>query len=290
MKNKRRILTYFLLAALVVSMDFAKPVKAAGVPKTRAHAYYVLDADTGKKIVSSRANKKIYPASTVKLLTALTVLEHTTQDYKITYTKKIRKQIPYDAAALNLKTGRVYTVKQYLHMLLMVSDAGSAIALSVGTAGSMDQFVEWMNDKAQELGMKDSHFDNPIGLDVGSGYKNTYTTAADFAKVSKAAMENATIRNIVAKRKYKVSPVGVNKSFKIKNTNAFYFRYKKMVKGKSYKIIGSKTGTTKAAGHALVATAVDEDGHEVIVCFYGNGGYERMYKDIRKLFDYAYSL
>ena len=163
------------------------------------------------------------------------------------------------------------------------------LALAEGTAGNVETFVEYMNDKAEELGMKHSHFDNPVGLDKGSGYNGTYTTAADFIKVSKAAMENPLIAKIVAKHKYKVQPIGVNKSFVIKNTNAFYGTYKKLVRNRKYKIIGSKTGTTRAAGHCLVATAVDEEGNTVICAFYGNGGYERLYKDIRKLLDYAFA-
>lgn len=289
MKNTKRLLAFLLVFSVFATLLPTQMAQAAGKPKTQAHAYYMIDAASGKKLLSKSANKKIYPASTVKLLTALTVLEHSSTSKQIVYTKKIRKKIPGDAAALNLRTGRTYTVEQYLHMLLIVSDAGSAIALAVGTAGSRKQFVQWMNEKAKALGMTHSSFDNPVGLDVGSGYNKTYTTAADFMKVSKAAMENSVIRRIVAKHKYRVSPVGVKKSFVIKNTNAFYFSYKKLVKNKKYTIIGSKTGTTKAAGHCLVATAVDEKGHEVICAFYGKGSYEQLYKDVRKLFDYAFA-
>lgn len=278
-----------LLLSIMLAAMPSVSAKAAVKPKTMAHAYYVMDAKSGEKILSDRANKKIYPASTVKLLTALTVLDYADVNQTIKFTRKLQKKIPSDASALNLKTGRRYTVKQYLNMLLIVSDAGSALALAEGTAGNVETFVEYMNDKAEELGMKHSHFDNPVGLDKGSGYNGTYTTAADFIKVSKAAMENPLIAKIVAKHKYKVQPIGVNKSFVIKNTNAFYGTYKKLVRNRKYKIIGSKTGTTRAAGHCLVATAVDEEGNTVICAFYGNGGYERLYKDIRKLLDYAFA-
>lgn len=278
-----------LLLSIMLAAMPSVGAKAAAKPKTMAHAYYVMDAKSGEKILSDRANKKIYPASTVKLLTALTVLDYADVNQTIKFTRKLQKKIPSDASALNLKTGRRYTVKQYLNMLLIVSDAGSALALAEGTAGNVETFVEYMNDKAEELGMKHSHFDNPVGLDKGSGYNGTYTTAADFIKVSKAAMENPLIAKIVAKHKYKVQPIGVNKSFVIKNTNAFYGTYKKLVRNRKYKIIGSKTGTTRAAGHCLVATAVDEEGNTVICAFYGNGGYERLYKDIRKLLDYAFA-
>ena len=289
MKYTRKIISYLLILAICSAGMAPQNAQAQTRPKTRAHAYYMMDVGSGKKILGKNVNEKIYPASTVKLMTALVVLEHASESKQLTYTKKLKKMIPSDAAALNLRTGRTYTVKQYLHMLLIVSDAASATTLAVGTAGSMEQFVAWMNEKAAALGMEHSSFDNPIGLDKGSGYPKTYTTAADFIKISKAAMENQTIRSIVAKKKYRVSPVGVKKSFVIKNTNAFYSTYKKMVKGKTYRIIGSKTGTTRAAGHALVATATDDQGHEVICAFYGKGTHEQLYRDVRKLLDYAFA-
>lgn len=289
MKHTRKLIPYLLIIALLLGGFLPQPVQAeTDKPKTQAHAYYMVDAGSGKKILSQNANKKIYPASTVKLMTALVALEHARTTQEIKYTKKLSKMIPSDAAALNLRTGRTYNVRQYLHMLLMVSDAAAATALSVGIAGSQEQFVKWMNEKAVALGMTKTSFDNPIGLDIGSGYHKTYTTASDFSKISRAAMENKTIRAIVAKHKYKVQPIGVKKSFVIQNTNAFYFAYKKMVKGAKYEIIGSKTGTTRAAGHALVATARDEEGHEVICAFYGKGTHERLYQDVKKLFDYAF--
>lgn len=289
MKNTKRLLAFVLAVAVMLGNVPGREVQAKSRPKTKAHAYYMYDITKGEKILSKDANKRIYPASTVKLLTALTVLDHASTQQKIVYTKKIRKKVPGDASSLNLRTERTYTVEQYLHMLLIVSDASSATALAIGTAGSRKRFVGWMNEKAQSLGMTNSSFDNPIGLDVGSGYNKTYTTAADFMKASRAAMDNEVISKIVAKKKYRVSPVGVKKSFVIKNTNAFYFKFKKLVKNKKYMIIGSKTGTTRAAGHCLVATAVDDRGHKVICAFYGKGSYERLYKDVKKLFDYAYA-
>ncbi len=289
MKRGKRLLICLLVTAIMASTLPCQGAQAKKRPKTMAHAYYMIDADTGEKILSRHAKKRIYPASTAKLLTALTVLDHASTGKKIVYTKKIRKKVPGDASALNLRTGRTYTVRQYLHMLLIVSDASSAMALAIGTAGNKKRFVTWMNMKARALGMTHSRFDNPIGLDVGSGYGKTYTTAADFIRASMAAMKNDVIAAIVAKHRYRVSPVGVKKSFMIKNTNAFYFGYKVLVKNKKYKIIGSKTGTTRSAGHCLVATAVDARGRKVICAFFGKGSYERLYRDVRKLFDYAYA-
>ena len=125
-KLKKQIV-YVLIMALVLSLTPNIKVRAQkAIPKTKAHAYYMIDAATGEMLLSKNANKKIYPASTVKLLTALVALEHAEETMEIKYTKKLGKGIPSDAAALNLRTGRTYNVNQYLHMLLMVYDAVSA--------------------------------------------------------------------------------------------------------------------------------------------------------------------
>lgn len=139
-----------------------------------------------------------------------------------------------------------------------------------------------MNKKAKKLGLTHTSFDNPIGLDIGSDFHKTYTTANDFAILGRVAMSNGTIRRIVSKGKYKI-----NKS-RIKNTNLFYDRFS-LSEDSKYKIIGTKTGTTRAAGKVLIATAVDEKGHEVICAFFGNSTSEALYQDIKKLFDFTFS-
>lgn len=208
MKNTRKCIVFLLVLSMLTTIVPTAKAQAAAKPKTTsASILHDRCLEVGKKILFELMRTKGYiRQAQLKLLTALTVLEYSGTDEEIKYTKKIRRMVPSDASALNLKTGRTYTVEQYLHMLLIVSDAGSAVALAQGTAGSQKDFVVWMNEKAKALGMMHSHFDNPIGLDKGSGYYGTYTTAADFIKVSKAAMENPVIKRIVAKHKYRVQP------------------------------------------------------------------------------------
>ncbi len=290
MKYLKRTLSYLLLLTMICASVPVASVQAKGVrPVTQSRSYYVMDATTGSAIAGKNVKKRIYPASTVKLMTAMVALEHADTADVITYTKAMKKQVPYDASAINLRTGRSYTVEQYIYMLLMKSDADSAIALAVGISGSYDRFVQWMNNKARKLGMNKSHFDNPMGLDKGSGYAHTYTTASDFAKMARAAMQNKTIRKVVKTKRYRIRPIGVKNSFVMINTNAFYSVYKKMVKKADYKIIGSKTGTTNAAGHTLIATARNSKGKEIIVVFFGKSSHEQLYRDVKKLFDYAYA-
>lgn len=262
------------------------PTASAAVPSVQAKAYVVMDANSGGVIYKKSMNKKIYPASTVKLMTAIVALENADLDKKITFTKKLRKMIPSDASKLGLKAGTTYSVRQYLNMMLIASDADSATALASGTAGTYENFITLMNDTAKRYGMDRTSFDNPSGLDTGNGFKKTYTTAYDFAILARHAMSYETIRNIVSKNTYNVPARKGKPSFKIKNTNGFYSTYK--LKGKKYSIIGSKTGTTRAAGRVLIATARDESGNELICAYFGGNTSDNLYNGIEKLLDYAY--
>ena len=134
--------------------------------------------------------------------------------------------------------------------------------------------------------MTKTSFDNPMGLDIGNGYKKMYTSAYDYAVLARHAMSYEIIRNIVAKSTYTVPARKGKPSFKIKNTNGFYSAYK--LKNKKYKIIGSKTGTTSAAGHVLIATARDSAGHELICAYFGGNSSANLYNGIEKLLDYTY--
>lgn len=244
-----------------------------------------MDANNGKVLFSQNAAKKIYPASTVKIMTALVVLSECKTTQKIKVTSQMLKQVPSDASDIDLKAGSTYTVSTLLHMLLLPSAADAAMVLSIGTCGSEKKFVKKMNAMAKKLGLSKTNFDNTIGLDTGNGYYHTYTTARDFAKMTRYAMANEVIRKIVAKASYKVPKSKNKKAFRIYNTNPFY----RLDDRKSlYTVIGTKTGTTRAAGSVLIATAKDQDGHEVICAFFGNYGSTQRTKDIKKLLNYTF--
>lgn len=280
------VIATFITGLLPGSISNQVPSAKAAVPSVQAKAYVVMDANSGKVIYKKSMNKKIYPASTVKLMTAIVALENADLDKKITFTKKLRKMVPPDASKLGLKAGTTYSVRQYLNMMLIASDADSATALASGTAGTYERFITLMNDTARSYGMDKTSFDNPSGLDTGNGYTKTYTTAYDFAILARHAMSYEIIRNIVSKNTYNVPARKGKPSFKIKNTNGFYSTYK--LKGKKYSIIGSKTGTTHAAGRVLIATARDESGHELICAYFGGNTSDNLYNGIEKLLDYAY--
>lgn len=292
MWDKFKKLTVVMLIAAFISGTVPESIlpqaayASAAVPQVQASAYVVMDANSGDVLYKKSMNKKIYPASTVKLMTAIVAIENTDLDKRVVFTKNMRKKVPSDASKLDLKPGTAYTVKQYLNMLLIGSDADSAMALASGAGISYNKFISLMNSTAKSYGMSKTSFDNPMGLDTGNGYNKMYTSAYDFAVMARHAMSYELIRNIVAKSTYTVPARKGKPSFKVKNSNGFYSTYK--LKNKDYKIIGSKTGTTRAAGRVLIATARDEEGHELICAYFGGNSSEALYNGIEKLLDYTF--
>jgi len=281
------LIAAFITAGIPGSIFLQEPaVASAAVPSVQAKAYVVMDANSGNILYKKDMDKKIYPASTVKLMTAIVAVNNASLGKNITFTQNMRNRVPADASKLGLKVGTSYTVKQYLHMMLIASDADSAVALASATAGSYNKFIQFMNNTAKSYGMDKTSFDNPIGLDTGNGFNKTYTSAYDFTLLARRAMSYQVIRNIVAKNTYKVPARAGKPSFSIKNTNGFYSSYK--LSGKKYSIIGSKTGTTRAAGRVLVATARDSGGHELVCAYFGGETPAALYGGIEELLDYAF--
>ena len=233
---------YALLLILVYTTGIFSPtekIKAASIPSVKCHAYVIMDANTGKVLLSKNASNKIYPASTVKLMTALVVLDKCKTTKKVTITSSMLKQVPAGSAKIGLKAGDTYRVSDLLHMLLLPSAADAAIALSYASYGSTKKFVTAMNKKAKTLKLTYTSFDNPIGLDIGNNFNKTYTTAKSFAILTRYAMANSTIRTIVAKKSYKVPKSKYSKAFTIKNTNLFLSDVS--YNTNLYQVIGTKT-------------------------------------------------
>lgn len=287
MKQLKRFYCFLLIFACTFQIYVPDTtIQAASTPKVSAHAYVIMDANTGKTLYSKNPNKRIYPASTVKLMSALVVLDRCSPNKTIKITKKMLRQVPSDSSVAGLKAGNSYSVSALLHMLLLPSAGDAAVALAYGSCGSQKTFVSAMNQKAKKLSLSHTSFDNPIGLDIGNHYYKTYTTASDFSKLARYAMTNSTIRTIVSKASYTVPKAKYTPAFTIKNTNQFLtgFLYNKSL----YQVIGGKTGTTKAAGCVLITSAVDKNGHEVICAFFGSQDHTKMYSDIRKLLNFTF--
>ena len=248
-----------------------------------ADAYVVIDMDGGR-IIADHNMKSIYrPASTTKILTALVVLENVDDlSEKLTFS--------HDAVATNLTEdsstltpvaaeGEKMTVRDALYGMLLSSGNECANALAEYVAGSNDAFAKMMNDKAKEIGCRDSHFTNPSGLDDD----DHYTTAYDLALIMMSAMENPDFLKIDTSAKHTIQ--ATNKC----DTTRLCVMGHKMISGEyDYPgVIAGKTGCTELAGRVLV-TVCEKNGSRVLVVIM-HADEDAFYDDTAALLDYAYT-
>lgn len=241
----------------------------------------LIDAKTGKVLYSKKAETRLYPASTTKILTALLALEKCSLNETVTIPKAATLVEPTN---LGVKTGEEYVLEELIYALMLRSANDVSIALAYHIGGSIEGFAEMMNKKAQDLGCTESNFAVPHGLTDA----NHYTTVTDMAIIARAAMQNETFRKIVATHSYTVTtPAGREEAIPtVKNSN-------KMLpesgdKSFSYEwSIGMKTGYTKAAAHTY-AGAAQKDGVGLIAIIFGTTQ-EGKWLDARKLFEYGFA-
>ncbi len=212
-----------------------------------AKSAYALEADSGDTVFEKNADTKMSMASTTKIMTGIVAIENAPLDRIVKITPEM---VGIEGSSIYLQEGEALTLEELLYALLLESanDASVAIACSVG--GSVDKFVKMMNDKAQELGLENTHFTNPHGLDN----EEHYTTARELAILANYAMNNPIFYDIVSTYK-KVIPLGEDGSRVLINHNRLL---------KSYDgAIGVKTGFTKKSGRCLVSCA-EVDGVRII--------------------------
>lgn len=250
-------------AAILAAVVLLIPVCAA--PQTSAQSCILMDADTGRVLYESRADVQSLIASTTKIMTALVVLEHLNPQTEF--------QIPKEATGIEgssmyLQPGEILTVQDLLCGMMLHSGNDAAVALALACAGSVAEFVDLMNLKAQKIGLKNTHFENPNGLDG----KAHYSTARDLAKLTCEALQNETFAKIVATK----TTTAAGRS--LTNHNRLLWSCDGC--------IGVKTGYTKAAGRILVSAA-ERFGRRLIAVTICDGN---DWNDHKQLYDYGFSL
>ena len=249
-------------------------------PKIKAKAAVLIDSAAGKVIYALNADKKLPPASVTKVMTMLLAME-AVDSGKITLEDEVT--ISDNAASMGgsqmyMEPGETHTVAQLLEGVAMVSANDGCVALAEYIAGSTDIFVEKMNKKAQELGMKNTNFVNTNGLPV----KEHYTSAYDIALMSKELIKHKEIRKWCTKWQdtIKVGLPGKETEFGLTNTN-------KMIK--TYNgANGIKTGFTQEAGYCLSASATRGNTTLIAVVLGAKTSKERN-AQVAKLLDYGFS-
>lgn len=228
-------------------------IKNSISPQINAQSYILVDANSGTIILKNNSKDRVPIASTTKIMTALVVLENYKLEDIVTISPAATAQIGADA---NLIVGEKISIKELLHCMLIKSGNDSAYALAEfynnqGEVGTK-RFVQKMNEKARELGLKDTEYHDSAGLDVTG-----YSSANDLAIVTKEALKNETFLNIVGKAQYTATSVDGKIRHSLDNSNRLVNQYQ--YPG----AIGVKTGYMPEAGHCLVGAAT-RNGHTFI--------------------------
>lgn len=239
-----------------------------------------VDVATGRVLFSKEADRRIYPASTTKVMTAILALENLDLDQVVT----VSKNVMVGESTIYLQEGESLTVRDLMYGLLLKSGNDAGVALAEAVAGSVDAFADMMNEKAEELGCTNSHFTTPHGLPD----PNHYTTAEDYYKVFLEAIQNETFLEIIQTPEYTIhatKPDGTVRNYSFDNGNRMLpgtedeFSYEYM--------IGGKTGFTNAAQSAFVSLS-EKDGLQVATVVFGSTT-EGKWIDTRHLADYVFA-
>ena len=241
------------------------------LPKTNSRRYIVYDRISKSMIIGKNEDVKSAMASTTKIMTTIVILEKADLNETVTVSAKAGGT---GGSRLGLKRGDKASVRDLLYGLMLRSGNDAAVALAEHVGGSVKGFAELMNEKAIELGLTNTHFVTPHGLDDA----NHYTTALELAKLTDYAMDNETFAKIVGT---KSTTIYINnQSRQINNTNELL--------GVLNGVVGVKTGFTNNAGRCLV-TETKRNNMDIITIVLGADTKKDRTKDSVNLIEYTFS-
>ena len=241
------------------------------LPKTNSRRYIVYDRISKSMIIGKNEDVKSAMASTTKIMTTIVILEKADLNEKVTVSAKAGGT---GGSRLGLKRGDKASVRDLLYGLMLRSGNDAAVALAEHVGGSVKGFAELMNGKAIELGLTNTHFVTPHGLDDA----NHYTTALELAKLTDYAMDNETFAKIVGT---KSTTIYINNQPRqINNTNELL--------GVLNGVVGVKTGFTNNAGRCLV-TETKRNNMDIITIVLGADTKKDRTKDSVNLIEYTFS-
>lgn len=299
--NKSKKIFSLIIFAIILCSTFSYTLAVTLAEKTNeleknlsSEAVLLMEASTGKVVYEKNGYEKKYPASTTKIMTAILAIEHCNLNETATASEFAINSVPSGYSTANIQIGETLSVKDLLYALMLQSANESAVILAEHVSGSQEAFANLMNEKAKELGCKNTHFINPNGIHN----ENHYTTAYDLALITQYAMKNQTFRDIVKTTSFTLPATTSypSESRTYANTNNliiydarnrpdnYYYKY----------ATGVKTGYTSAAKNCLVASA-EKNGIEYIsvvlgasITYESTGSVSHRYVDTISLFDYAF--
>lgn len=273
MKKIRKILILFLTSILTFG-TLIIPIYAdettSSPPSLSAQSALLMEAESSSIVYEKNANVRLPMASTTKIMTALVALDLAAPDTVIAVDGLA---VGIEGSSVYLCEGEKLTLEELLYALMLESANDAAIAIAIGICGSEDAFVDAMNRKATSLGLFNTHFSNPHGLDAEAHY----TTAYELAVIARAALQNSLLKTIVSTRKTTIPHQNTDGVRLLVNHNKMLRLYDGC--------IGIKTGYTQKSGRCLVSAA-ERDGVTMIAVTLNSPD---DWNDHTKLLDFGFS-
>ena len=254
-----------LLSLLIIFAIISIPVSAT--PDVSAQSAILIEKNSGRILYSKSADLRLPIASTTKIMTALCALEYCDINMTVTISDTASG---VEGSSMYLETGEKMTIKELLYGLMLSSGNDAAVAISEATECD---FIQLMNETADKIGAKNTHFTNPNGLPDDEHY----STCSDMARITAYAMQNPDFCEIVCTKSYRIEGEGKAYPRVLVNHNKLLNAYEGC--------IGVKTGFTKAAGRCLVSAA-ERDGM-TLICVTLNAPND--WNDHKSMFDYGFS-
>lgn len=273
------------------SVDAAMTLSTEGKMTETAKAAILYELNSGTMLYTWNPDSKIYPTSMVKMMTVLVALENANLDDMVTVTRSVLNQVPIGILGVDLKVGEEISLRDLLYCTMVASATDASVVAAAYVGGSVDAFLQMMNDKAAELGCKGTHYGNVHGLHD----EETYTTARDICRITEAALQNEIFRDMFCAATYTIPATNKHDERVIKTTN--HMMNDQNTKYYDERITGGKTGATDEGGRCLTLTA-EQDGMEILCVLMGatptlaaNGSIDAhgSFEESKILVDYAFA-
>ncbi len=248
------------------------PLPVQAEPELVGEAAALIDSRNGQLLFEKNSTKRMYPASTTKILTAIIALERGNLDDIVSIP---RVACNIEGSAIGLQEEERITLNDLLYALMLNSGNDTAVAIACHIGGSVEEFTRMMNELAVRIGAENSNFKNPNGLPD----PDHYTTARDMALIAHYAMQNPEFRKIVSTRSTTIQRDVPDAQIYLENSNKLLWNYDGT--------IGIKTGYTNDARQCLVSAAARQDREMIAVVFKSEGN--NIWSDSRALLDYGFN-
>lgn len=286
MKTRIKKLT-LLFTAIFLLFNMTYIIGTENLPEIDAKNAIAIELNSGNILYNKGAYAKVYPASTTKILTAILTIENADLDKIITCSSSALNKVPLYSSTMSLKIGENISVKNLLYGMLLHSGNDASNVLAEVVSGNLDDFIELMNKKLQEIGCTNTNFTNAHGFHDD----NHYTTPYDMVTIMKYAMKNDTFRDIICTKYIEIPETNKNKIRKYSNTNKLMLEDQEKY-GMYYEYcLGGKTGFTDEAQGTFVGYAKKDNLELLVAVFNAKMSTNKEYRfiDSKNILDYCFN-